>query len=47
MDISHKQWEVLEKPLTSIFQKSGTRGRPRQDPRAVLNGILGYARPVH
>ncbi|MBK6473963.1 MAG: IS5 family transposase [Flavobacteriales bacterium] len=44
MDISDKQWEVLEKPLTSIFHKSETRGRPRQDPRAVLNGILWICR---
>ncbi|MBK6945697.1 MAG: hypothetical protein IPH21_13620 [Flavobacteriales bacterium] len=28
MDISDKQWEVLEKPLTSIFHKSETRAGP-------------------
>ncbi len=44
MDINDKQWSVLEEPLTAIFEKAETRGRPRQDARAVLNGILWVCR---
>lgn len=44
MDLSIKQWRLLEKPLTEIFEREEKRGRPRQDARAVLNGIIWICR---
>src|ERR1051325_9232846 len=43
MDISDKQWSMLE-PLISKKKRDGGRGRPPQDVRQVLNGILWVCR---
>lgn len=42
MDLTQSQWEQV----SSFFPKEEVprRGRPRQDPRAVLNGILWICR---
>ena len=44
MDCRDQQWERVKEPLSSLFIKKDTRGRPRQDLRAVFNGILWVCR---
>ena len=44
MDCRDQQWELVKDPLSSLFTKKDTRGRPRQDLRAVFNGILWVCR---
>jgi hypothetical protein len=41
MDITDEQWAVVAPHLP---QRTGGRGRPRQDDRAILNGILWIMR---
>jgi transposase len=43
MDLTDEQWAVLEPVLTPTRRPDG-RGRPFQDPRAVLNGVLWILR---
>ena len=38
-EVGDAQWEVIE-PILRPKRRSDGRGRPRQEPRAVLNGIL-------
>src|SRR6266545_7446141 len=38
-EVSDQQWEVLE-PLLRFNRRPDGRGRPPQDTRAVLNGVL-------
>jgi len=38
-ELSDAQWELIE-PILRPKRRSDCRGRPWQDPRAVLNGIL-------
>jgi transposase len=42
-EVSHDEWAVLE-PLLRFRQRADGRGRPPQDTRAVLNGILWILR---
>lgn len=44
MDCGDHQWERVKEPLSGLFTKNDTRGRPRQDLRAVFNGILWVCR---
>ena len=44
MDCRDHQWERVKEPLCGLFTKNDTRGRPRQDLRAVFNGILWVCR---
>lgn len=44
MDCRDHQWEQVKEPLSGLFIKTDTRGRPRQDLRAVFNGILWVCR---
>jgi len=47
-ELSDAQWEVIE-PILRPKRRSDGRGRPWQDPRGVLNGILwvvGHRGPV-
>jgi transposase len=44
MDCRDEQWNAVKDLLGVIAQKDETRGRPRQDMRAVLNGILWVCR---
>lgn len=44
MDCRDHQWERVKEPLSGLFTKNDTRGRPRQDLRAVFNGILWVCR---
>jgi hypothetical protein len=41
MDITDEQWAVVKEHLP---ERTGNRGRPRQDDRAILNGILWVMR---
>jgi hypothetical protein len=43
MDLTDKQWEILE-PLFRPRRRPDGRGRPWQDSRAVLNGVLWVLR---
>lgn len=40
MELTDKQWEVIEPILPKNKSKSGQRGRPPVDKRKVFNGIL-------
>lgn len=44
MDCRDEQWEVVKDLLEGLTAKKDPRGRPRQDLRAVLNGILWVCR---
>jgi transposase len=41
MGITDEQWAVVQTPLP---ERTSTRGRPRQDDRAILNDILWVMR---
>ena len=41
MDITDEQWAVVQEHLP---ERTSNRGRPRQDDRAILNGILWVMR---
>jgi transposase len=43
MDLTNAQWAVLE-PLFRPRRRTDGRGRPWQDPRKVLNGVLWILR---
>lgn len=43
MDLTEKQWEIVS-PQIPIPQKKDDRGRPRQDDRMLLNGMLWILR---
>lgn len=43
MDLTNEQWEVIEPLIPKPVKKDG-RGRPRKNPREVLNGILWILR---
>jgi transposase len=43
MDLTNQQWELLA-PHLPIPSKRDGRGRPRQDDRAILNGMLWILR---
>jgi transposase len=38
--LSDREWAVLEPFLPKAKQRKDDRGRPRRDPREVLNGII-------
>ena len=40
MDLTDEQWEVIRPLLPHRERPRARRGRPWQDPRAVLNGVL-------
>jgi len=42
-EVSNEEWAVLE-PLLRFRQRADGRGRPPQDTRAVLNGVLWILR---
>jgi len=44
MDCRDEQWNAVKDLLGIVAQKEDPRGRPRQDMRAVLNGILWVCR---
>ena len=44
MEISDNQWEILQDLLAMPPKREDNRGRPRQDIRAVSNGILWILR---
>jgi len=44
VDITDAQWEFIEPLLPHYRRRSDGRGRPRQDARQVLNGILWILR---
>ena len=44
MDLTDKQWEEIKGYLPKEEFREGGRGRPRQDARSVLNGVLWILR---
>ena len=44
MDLTNEQWSRLKPLISSPKAKTGGRGRPRREPRQVLNGILWVLR---
>ena len=44
MDLTNKQWEVLEPLIPDPARRADGRGRPWRDSRSVLNGILWVLR---
>jgi transposase len=44
MELTDKQWEIIEQILPKSKSKPGKRGRPPVDKRAVFNGILWILR---
>ena len=44
MDLTNEQWNILEPLIPKPPAKKDGRGRPRKDPREVLNGILWILR---
>ena len=40
MELTNEQWTRLESLIPSPNRKNDGRGRPRKNPRTVLNGIL-------
>lgn len=43
VDLTEDQWKLLE-PFFADWNRDGERGRPRQDPRAIMNGLLWVLR---
>ena len=44
MDLTKEQWQRIADLIPSVKARSGRAGRPPQDPRAILNGILWILR---
>jgi transposase len=44
MDLTDEQWEILKPLIPEPPPREDGRGRPRKDPRDVLNGILWILR---
>ena len=44
MDISNEQWEIISHQLPKSKSSPGKKGRPPQDKRQVLNGIIWICR---
>lgn len=44
MSITEQQWDVVSKLLPAAKSAPGKKGRPTQDQRQVLNGILWICR---
>ena len=44
MDLTNEQWAVVAPHIPKVRQRADGKGRPRQDDRAVLNGILWILR---
>ena len=44
MDLTDEQWDVLQPLIVEPPRRADGRGRPRRDPREVLNGILWILR---
>jgi transposase len=44
VDLTNEQWKVLEPLIPKPPAKKDGRGRPRKEPREVLNGILWILR---
>lgn len=44
MDITNEQWAVVQRFIPHPPKRKFGKGRPRKDPRAVLNGILWILR---
>ena len=44
MDLTNEQWSRLKPLISSPKTKTGGRGRPRREPRQVLNGIIWVLR---
>ena len=44
MDVSNKQWEIISHLLPKSKSLPGKKGRPPQDKRQVLNGIIWICR---
>jgi len=44
MELTDKQWEVVESILPKSKSRAGKRGRPTVDKRSVVNGILWILR---
>lgn len=44
MDLTDEQWAIIEPHIPKVERRPDGRGRPRQDDRAILNGILWVMR---
>jgi transposase len=44
MDLTEQQWQIVELLLPRPRVREDRRGRPRRDPRDVLNGVLWVLR---
>ena len=44
MDVTNEQWEIISKILPKPKSAPGKKGRPSQDQRQVLNGIIWICR---
>lgn len=44
MDLTDEQWAIIEPHIPKVARRADGRGRPRQDDRAILNGILWVMR---
>ncbi len=44
MDLKDEQWAVIEALIPKPRRRADGRGRPRQDDRAIMNGILWIMR---
>lgn len=44
MDLTDEQWTIIEPHIPKVKRRADGRGRPRQDDRAILNGILWVMR---
>jgi transposase len=44
MDLTEEQWKVVEPLIAKPKPRADGKGRPRQDDRAILNGILSILR---
>ena len=44
MDVTNEQWEIISKILPESKSAPGKKGRPSQDKRQVLNGVIWICR---
>lgn len=44
MDLTNEQWEVIEPLIIRPAPRADGKGRPRQDDRALLNGMIWILR---